>query len=93
MGEWLPVITAVVSSVTTLAVCLINNAATRRSSEAKQNETINLITYKIENLTKKVEEHNNLISRTYKLEEITSVLDEKIKVANDRIADLEHKEG
>lgn len=93
MSEWLPVITAVVSSVTTLTVCLINNAAARRSSEAKQNETINLITYKIENLTKKVEEHNNLISRTYKLEEITSVLDEKIKVANNRIADLEHKEG
>lgn len=93
MSEWLPVVTAVVSSVTTLTVCLINNAATRRSAEAKQNETINLITYKIENLTKKVEEHNNLISRTYKLEEGFAVLDEKIKVANNRIADLEHKEG
>lgn len=49
----------------------------------------NLTNYRIEQLEKKVEKHNNLISRTYELEREFSVLDEKIQVANHRIKDLE----
>lgn len=49
----------------------------------------NLTNYRIEQLEKKVEKHNNLISRTYELEREFSVLDEKVKVANHRIDDLE----
>ncbi len=39
--------------------------------------------------------HNQVIERTYVLEESVSLLDERIKVANHRIADLErtHKMG
>ena len=48
-----------------------------------------LIEYKIEQLTERVEKHNNLIERTYKLEEAAHIHDEQIKVANHRIADLE----
>lgn len=48
-----------------------------------------LLEYKIEELTKKVEKHNNVIERTYKLEEHETLQDEKIKVANHRIEDLE----
>ncbi len=36
-----------------------------------------------------MQEHNNLIERTYKLEERTELQEEKIKVANHRIDDLE----
>lgn len=50
---------------------------------------IRLITYRIEQLEKKVEKHNNLIERTYKLEEISALQAEQIKVANHRIDDLE----
>lgn len=50
----------------------------------------NLTNYRIEE--KKVEKHNNLITRTYKLEQEFAVMDEKVKVANHRIDDLEDLE-
>lgn len=48
-----------------------------------------LTNYKIDALQKQVEKHNNLIERTFRLEEHAAVTDEKIEVANHRIADLE----
>ena len=48
-----------------------------------------LTNYRIQQLEKKVDKHNALVERTFRLEETCSVLDEKIKVANHRIADLE----
>ena len=50
-----------------------------------------LTSYRLEQLEKKVQAHNNLIERTYKLEERTELQEEKIKVANHRIEDLERK--
>lgn len=52
-----------------------------------------LMNYRIEQLEKKVDKHNNLIERTYKLEERQSVTDHEIKVANHRIEDLENITG
>lgn len=46
--------------------------------------------YRIEQLEKKVEKHNNLIERTYAIEQHNAVVDEEIKVANHRIDDLEN---
>ena len=43
-----------------------------------------LIKYRIEQLEKKVEKHNSVVERTY-------LLEEKVKVANHRIEDLERK--
>lgn len=48
-----------------------------------------LIVYRIEQLEKKVDKHNNTIERTYELEKKFEVMEEKIAVANHRIADLE----
>lgn len=48
-----------------------------------------LTQYRIEQLEKKVQAHNNLVTRTYQLEQDFAVLDEKVKVANHRIDDLE----
>lgn len=48
-----------------------------------------LTNYRIEQLEKKVEKHNNTIERTYDLEEKEAVIEEKIKVINHRIDDLE----
>ena len=53
--------------------------------------TNRLTTYRIEQLEKKVDKHNNLIERVYELEEQNAVQDEKIVVANHRIDDLEKK--
>ena len=51
--------------------------------------TSKLSNYRIEQLEKKVDKHNNLIERMFKAEENINILDEKIKVANHRIDDLE----
>ena len=50
-----------------------------------------LSNYRIEQLEKKVDKHNNLIERMYHVEQAVTVLDEKIKVANHRIDDLEER--
>lgn len=50
-----------------------------------------LTNYRIEQLEKKVNKHNNLIERVYKIEEHDAVVDEQIKVANHRIEDLEKR--
>lgn len=43
-----------------------------------------LVKYRMEQLEKKVEKHNSIVERTY-------ILEEKVKVANHRIEDLERK--
>ena len=48
-----------------------------------------LTQYRLEQLEKKVEVHNKVIERVYRLEERTELQEEKIKVANHRIGDLE----
>lgn len=48
-----------------------------------------LTQYRLEQLEKRVQAHNNLIDRTYKLEEHVELQEEKIRVANHRILDLE----
>lgn len=49
--------------------------------------------YRVEQLEKKVDALGLLIERTYRLEEENSVIDEKLKVINHRINDLERMES
>ena len=51
-----------------------------------------LIAYRLEQLEQKVSKHNNLVERTYALEESVALMDERVRVANHRIADLEADE-
>lgn len=55
------VLAAVVSGVVTLVVCLITNHAQAEKTRA-------LIDYRVSELEKKVDKHNNVVERTYKLE-------------------------
>lgn len=48
-----------------------------------------LSAYRIEQLEKKVDKHNQVIDRVYRLEQKDAVVDEEIKVVNHRIDDLE----
>ncbi len=48
-----------------------------------------LVNYKFDEQDKKLEKHNNFITRVYKLEKNEAVLEEQISVANHRIKDLE----
>lgn len=71
------IISACISAGVTLIVCLISN-------HGQQEKTRALMDYKLEELTKRVEKHNSVVERTY-------VLEEKMRVANHRIDDLEKK--
>ena len=51
-----------------------------------------LISYRLGQLEEKVNKHNNLIERTYNLESHMELLEERIKVANHRINDLENEQ-
>ena len=48
-----------------------------------------LTNWRILQLEKKVDKHNQIVERTFRLEETCSVICEKLKVANHRINDLE----
>lgn len=80
---------ALIAAAATLLVCLLNNHFQVKQTEKKHEETINLIDYKLEQLTKKVELHNNAVERLYAVEQKLGVDEEKIKTANHRIDDLE----
>ncbi|MFA5528407.1 MAG: hypothetical protein WC996_07295 [Peptostreptococcales bacterium] len=51
-----------------------------------------LTNYRLEQLENKVDKHNSVIERMYKVEQNVCLIDEKMKVANHRIDDLEGKE-
>ena len=80
---------AILSAAVTLLVCMINNYYQMRKSREQRSKTIALVEYRLDELTKRVDKHNNVIERTYKLEEVAALQEEKIRVANHRIEDLE----
>ena len=49
-----------------------------------------LMRYRLAQLEKKVDKHNSVIERTYKLEENQKLQDERQKVTNHRLDDLEN---
>ena len=83
------VITGLISAAAAIVVCLVNNHYQKAEADRKHTENINLIAYRLEQLEKKVDLHNNMIERTYNLEKRQEVTEEQIKVANHRIDDLE----
>ena len=49
-----------------------------------------LTQYRLEQLEKKVDKHNSVIERMFDLEERASIIEERQRVANHRIDDLEN---
>ena len=83
------VVGALIGGIVSLVVCILNNRSQQKETDAKQTEFINLITYRLEQLEKKVDLHNNAVERLYEVEKKLGIDEEKIKVANRRIGDLE----
>ena len=73
----------------TIAVAFIGLAGSGLGSVLGILVSSKLTQYRLEQLEKKVQAHNNLIERTYKLEERTEIQEEKIKAVSHRIKDLE----
>ena len=86
------IIVALISAGAAIVVCLVNNSFNQRKMDQQQNERtaeikheIAIQNVKLEELTREVREHNNFARRM-------PVVEEKIEVANHRIADLEAME-
>jgi hypothetical protein len=78
------VFAALIAAGASLIVCLVTNHSQNEKTRA-------LIEYRLNELEKKVDKHNNVVERTYKLEEQTTLQSEQIRVANHRISDIEAK--
>lgn len=74
----------------TTAVALISFAGTLIGTFGGIITANKLTNYRIAQLEKKVEKHNSVVERVYQLEKGEAVIEEEIKVANHRIADLEN---
>ena len=74
----------------TIGVALISFAGTLIGTFGGIITANKLTNYRISQLEKKVEKHNSVIERVYQLEKGEAVIEEEIKVANHRIADLEN---
>ena len=70
-------------------VALLSLAGTLTGAYLANRKSVALVAYRLEQLEKKVEKHNNVVERTYALEERMTLMDERQKVANHRIDDLE----
>lgn len=86
METMIPIITAVISGGSAAIAAIVVAAIQHR-------KTVAIIDYRLGQLEAKVEKHNNVIERTYELEARADVQEEKIKVANNRISDLEKMKG
>lgn len=58
--------------------------------QAALQQTIAVLECKFDTLQNDVRKHNNLVERMYAAEKSINVLDERLKVANNRISDLEN---
>lgn len=74
----------------TIIVAALALVGTLVGSYMAHNKTTALITFRLEQLEKKVNLHNNAVERLYAAEKNIELQEEKIKVANHRIDDLEN---
>ena len=72
-----------------IIVAVLGLVGTLAGSYFANRKSTALIAYRLEQLEQKVSKHNKLVERTYALEESVALLEERQKVANHRIDDLE----
>ena len=87
------IISALIAAGAAILVCMINNHQQQEAIRKQHDETIALISYKIEQLEKKVDLHNNAVERLYIVENKLGIDEEKIRSCKRRIDDLEHEKG
>ena len=76
-----------------IIVALITGAFSFLGVYFSNRKSAALVEYRLKQLEDKVQAHNNLVERMYEAEDRLNLTDEKLKVANHRIDDLEHKEA
>ena len=76
-----------------IAVAIITGGLALAGNVISNLSTHSKTMYRIEQLEKKQDVHNQVIERVYQLEKVTEVLDERQRTANHRIDDLERLES
>ena len=84
-GIIIAIITAGLSLIGVIVTVIYGNRQTAKTVKSQTDLTL----YRIEQLEKKQDIHNNVIDRMYKVEEKIDILIERQKTANHRIDDLE----
>ena len=74
-----------------IIVALITGAFSFLGVYFSNRKSAALVEYRLKQLEDKVQAHNNLVERMYEAEDRLNIQDEKLKVANHRIDDLEGK--
>ena len=87
------IIASCITGVLALVGIVITNMMGNKKFEASLQISQAVTDAKIEELSKRVEKHNNIIERVFRLEQNTAVMDEKISESNKRISDIEKKIG
>lgn len=86
-------IDSIIAAGAAILVCLLNNFYMDRRRQQKADTDFEVlkatITGEIQNLTKEVNKHNQVIERVYNLESRMDLAEERQKVANHRLDDLE----
>lgn len=82
---------AVITAISTVIGAIISGIVALIVSSIQHNKTVAIIEVKVEELTKRVDKHNNLVERMYAVEEQARLSEERIKVANHRLEDLEEQ--
>ena len=80
------ILVAIITGSLSLIGVIVSNNRTAQSMDAKLDKQQAITETKLEELTREVRAHNNFAQRV-------PVLEEQIKVANHRIADLEKEKG
>lgn len=80
------IIVAIITGGLSLIGVIVSNNRTAQSMDAKLDKQQAVTETKLEELTREVRTHNNFAQRI-------PVLEEQMKVANHRIADLEKEKG
>ena len=83
------VIVGIITAVAAVVCQVIISMSGRSAAQRERAESNRLIVYRLEQLETKVDKHNNVIERVYNLEKDADVIKEQIKVANQRIEDIE----
>lgn len=77
-SAWAVIIVGALTLIGTIITVSVGNTSTRK-----------MLSYRMEQVEKKMDKHNCLIERMYKVEERCSISENEIKVANHRLSDLE----
>ena len=78
------IIVALITGIVTIITVVVNSVLAQREMNAKLDKSQAITQTRLEELTREVRAHNEFATRV-------PILEEKIKVANHRLENLEHK--